>query len=149
MRCYKKKIQFSLLLAAGLIVLALLCALISQIDFSDDSSIFSSEYISGQNAADHAFEAYMEDLFRQEVSSSGLTLHYTLEDPSSHGITQYNTELGSYSAENFRISAALSENISAALKEYDTSALSPENRLTLELLEDTLYNTKASASFLY
>lgn len=149
MRCYKKKIQFSLLLAAGLIVLALLCALISQIDFSDDSSIFSSEYISGQNAADHAFEAYMEDLFRQEVSSSGLTLHYTLEDPSSHGITQYNTELGSYSAENFRISAALSENISAALKEYDTSALSPENRLTLELLEDTLYNTTASASFLY
>lgn len=149
MRCYKKKIQFSLLLAVGLIALALLCTLVSKIDFSDDSSIFSSESISGRSTSDSAFEAYMEDLFRQEVSASALTLHYTLEDPSSCSITQYSTELGLYSAENFRISAALAENISAALTEYDIGSLSPKNQLTLEILKDSLYNTTASASFLY
>lgn len=149
MRCYKKKIRFSLLLAAGLIALALLCALVSKINSSDDSSIFFSESIRSRSTADSAFEAYLEDLFRQEVSSSALTLHYTLEDPSACNITQYNTELGTYSADNFRISAALAENISAALAEYDINTLTPENQLTLELLKDSLYNTAVSASFLY
>ena len=137
LRRFKSKIQFSLLLAAALIFAALLCALISQADFSDDedASVSLTESVSGQDSEDQAFEACMEDLFRQEVSASGLTLHYTLEDPSAYGITQYSTDLGVYSADQPRIAAALAENILSTLKDFHPENLSVSNRLTLDQLK--------------
>ena len=149
MRCLKKKLRFSLLLAASLIILALFCALISKIDFSDDTSVSPSESLTGQSASDAAFDAYTKDLFREEAAASALTLHYILEDPSAYDISNYNTSLGIYSADNFRISAALAENISSALRQFDPETLSVSNRLTLELLEDSLRSTAEAASFLY
>ena len=146
----KKKICFSLLLAAGLLILALMCTLISEIDFSsDDASILFSDSSTGENETDKAFEAYTEDLFRQEVSANGLTLHYTLDDPAAYDITSYNTDLGSFSAESLDVSAALSENISAALEEFNVENLSTENRFTLEILKDTLAGSMTAASFPY
>lgn len=146
----KKKICFSLLVAAGLLILALMCTLISEIDFSsDDTSIFFTDSVTGESNTDKAFEAYTEDLFRQEVSANGLTLHYTLEDPAAYDITSYSTDLGSFSAESLRISAALSENISAALEEFNTDSLSTENRFTLEILKDTMAGQVTAASFPY
>ncbi len=146
---FKRKICLPLLLAAGLLILALICALVSEIDFSDDASLFFSDSATGKSEADKAFEAYTEDLFRQEVSANGLTLHYTLEDPAAYDITSYSTDLGSFSVESLRISAALSENISAALEEFNTENLSTENRFTLEILKDTLSGSIAAAAFPY
>ena len=48
LRRFKSKIQFSLLLAAALIFAALLCALISQADFSDDEDASVSLTESGR-----------------------------------------------------------------------------------------------------
>lgn len=151
LRRFKSKIQFSLLLAAALIFAALLCALISQADFSDDedASVSLTESVSGQDSEDQAFEACMEDLFRQEVSASGLTLHYTLEDPSAYGITQYSTDLGVYSADQPRIAAALAENILSTLKDFHPENLSVSNRLTLDQLKYSLQQTADGASFAY
>lgn len=99
--------------------------------------------------ADEQFGAYTDELFRREVSANPLTLHYTLKSPADFGIVDYSTEFCAYSAENVRISAALAENISAALNDFDEDSLATENRLTRDVLLNALQDTIAAAEFPY
>ena len=46
------------------------------------------------------FEEFALDLFRDEITENTLNLHYTLEDPSSYGISDYPLTLGEFSGEN-------------------------------------------------
>ncbi|MCD7982223.1 MAG: DUF885 domain-containing protein [Clostridiales bacterium] len=101
------------------------------------------------STADVQFTDYTTALFRQEVSASPLTLHYTLKSPEAYGITEYSTDPGTYSENNFRISAALAENVTAALLAFDPDSLSTENRLTLDVLLDAMRETADAASFPY
>ena len=59
---------------------------------SDDSASQPDE--AALAAAREAFDQYTENLFKQEASQSLLTLHYTLADPESYGITDYDRTLG-------------------------------------------------------
>ena len=101
------------------------------------------------SSADVQFTDYTMELFRQEVSANPFTLRYTLKSPEVYGITEYSTDPGTYSAENVCISAALAENVTAALLEFDPDALSSENRLTLDVLLDSMQETVQAASFPY
>ena len=65
---------------------------------SDDSASQPDE--AALAAAREAFDQYTENLFKQEASQSLLTLHYTLADPESYGITDYDRTLGTASAED-------------------------------------------------
>lgn len=146
-----KKIRFSLFLSMCLIFLAILCALINKCDFSDeDKNIFTSESEDVQIlSSDEEFESYVNDLFRQEASASALSLHYTLENPENYDIFEYNTDLGEYSIETSRISAALAENIRSSLEKFNRDSLSVENQLTLDILTDALETTIVAATFPY
>lgn len=148
--CMKSK-RLSLIIAMCLVFLAILCTLISKCGlFNQDEDTFLSEAEDVQVlTADEEFETYMDDLFRQEISASALSLHYTLEHPENYDILEYNTDLGEYSAETFRISAALAESIRSYLECFDKDLLSVENQLTLEILENALETTITAASFPY
>lgn len=98
---------------------------------------------------DEPFRTYIDALFCEEIAASPLSLHYTLKSPGDYGISSYSTDLGSYSAEDLSVSAALAESVIAALREYDADMLSVENRLTRDVLLDSLENTVAAASFPY
>ncbi|MCD8230879.1 MAG: DUF885 domain-containing protein [Clostridiales bacterium] len=101
------------------------------------------------STADQTFTDYTYDLFREEVAASPLTLHYTLENPENYGITSYNSSLGIYSAENTVISAALAESVLSVLQEFAADTLSVENRITRDILSDSLETAITAAGFPY
>lgn len=102
----------------------------------------------GQDA-NRRFEAYTEALFRQEVASNTISLHYTLRDPSAYGIQDTPISLGTCSTDTEEISAA-AENALALLHRHDREKLSEENRLTYDVLESYLeHSLRASAYGLY
>ena len=89
-----------------------------------------SEYPFTENSR---FEAFTEKLFRSEVSGNALSLHYTLADPASRGISTQNISLGTVNTD-FKETAALCAEYEKKLKGFAYSKLSRENQLTLDML---------------
>ena len=46
-----------------------------------------------------AFDQFTLSVFQEEVSSDLISLHYSLKDPETYGITQYDRTFGTYSLE--------------------------------------------------
>ena len=92
------------------------------------------------------FEDYTSDLFRQEVSNNAITLHYTLKVPSDYGISKTPLSLGQVSTDTVAMGAA-AENALSRLKRYDYDALSEDNKLIYQLLEDTFSSAVAMAPY--
>ena len=89
-----------------------------------------SEYPFTENSR---FEALTEKLFRSEVSGNALSLHYTLADPASRGISTQNISLGTVNTD-FEETAALCAEYEKKLKGFAYSKLSRDNQLTLDML---------------
>ena len=161
---FPHRIRFSLCLALFLIGLGIFCAAVCQCADSDtwiaqflnethgtspdtDQNFNSATGQTSNVDTDTAFDAYLTELFKQEASANLLNLHYTLEDPSAYGITEYQTSLGSYTSDSPKKAAAFAENILTTLQQFDSEKLSTENQLALDILNDHLTQTKASADF--
>lgn len=84
------------------------------------------------------------NLFKQEASQSLLTLHYTLADPESYGITDYDRTLGTASAEDTRKDLEEAKQIKADLEAMDTRLLSKDQLLTYTILSSYI-NTLLSS----
>ena len=82
--------------------------------------------------------------FKQEASQSLLTLHYTLADPESYGITDYDRTLGTASAEDTRKDLEEAKQIKADLEAMDTRLLSKDQLLTYTILSSYI-NTLLSS----
>ena len=109
---------------------------------SDDSASQPDE--AALAAAREAFDQYTENLFKQEASQSLLTLHYTLADPESYGITDYDRTLGTASAEDTRKDLEEAKQIKADLEAMDTRLLSKDQLLTYTILSSYI-NTLLSS----
>lgn len=92
------------------------------------------------------FEAYTKELFCQEVSANTISLHYTLKDPSAFGITDAPITFGACT-DNVAAICASSENALALLESFDRNRLSKENRLTYDILEDSLTTAHSLAPY--
>ena len=94
--------------------------------------------------AREAFDQYTEDLFKQEAAQSLLTLHYTLADPESYGITDYDRTLGTASAEDAKHDIEELKQIRSDLDQMDSRLLSKDQLLTYTILSSYV-NTLLSA----
>lgn len=92
------------------------------------------------------FEKYTSELFCQEVTSSTISLHYTLKEPDSFGIHDSPVSMGLVSTDTGAMCAS-AENALALLHSYDRSKLSGENQLTYDVLEYSLGTTLKEASY--
>ena len=90
--------------------------------------------------ADEQFEAFTDTLFQEEVNSNSITLHYTLQNPDSYGISNPIISFGNYSFSSSDVSAAAENNL-ARLKDIPYAELSPSNQTIWKLLEDSFSNT--------
>lgn len=81
------------------------------------------------------FETFTEDLFRSEVCSSTINLHYTLAEPASCDISEYPITFGSVACKDTAAYQALLENHAAILSSFQKDKLSKTNQLTLSILE--------------
>ena len=96
---------------------------------------------------DKDFQAFTRSLFCQEVVSSTITLHYTLQNPSEYGITTAPVTYGNFPKDP-DLSLASIENCQAALHKFQSSTLSDENRLTYEILDSYLDTSSEMAKYL-
>ena len=119
---------------------ALLClALAFVISLSACAPFFSQD-------ENDAFLTFTADLFRQEVSSSAITLHYTLKHPEKYGIENAPVTLGAYTSDQTALSASC-ENSLAVLDSFRRQKLTRENRLTYDVLRRYLTESLEAVSF--
>lgn len=83
--------------------------------------------------ANTAFRNFTLSLFRQEVASSTINLHYSLQEPEKYGIIETPVTFGSMDL-NERAARASLENIESALHKFSYNTLSAENQLTYDIL---------------
>lgn len=82
------------------------------------------------------FEAYTDEVFKENVVQNTINLHYTLAYPENFGITDYEVTLGSCSLESMEESYADLEEMQKKLEGFKRSALNPQQRLTWDILTD-------------
>ena len=93
-----------------------------------------------------SFQNFTDYLFCQELSTNTLNLHYTLKNPENYPINTSDISLGTYKTDAVDSAAAL-ENCLAALKNYNYSELSSENKLTYDILKYHLETSLAGTPY--
>ena len=88
------------------------------------------------------FQTFTEKLFRSEVCSNTLTLHYTLAHPEKKGIRKPEATLGTALSDPAK-TTSLCQEYEKELKSFAYSKLSEENRLTCDMLL-LYFHTRAS-----
>ncbi len=77
------------------------------------------------------FEAFTQEVFRNEVSGSSLTLHYSLAHPEKQGIRRKATSLGTIPTD-MQNTYKVCQQYEDKLKAFRYSHLSTENQMTLD-----------------
>ncbi len=90
----------------------------------------------GSQTDPEAFEAYVEELFKEDIVQNTINLHYTLAYPENYGIEEYEPTLGSFSMEDFEKTVKEQEEIRKKLLSFDRGSLPKEQRITYDVLLD-------------
>ena len=87
--------------------------------------------------ADQAFSKYTSSLFRQEISGNTITLHYTLKNPENYGINNTPISYGQCTTDPGLVRSSVDAE-RTRLQSHNRNALSKDNRLTYDVLDDYL-----------
>lgn len=109
-----------------------------------DNASSGSSLNSAQNAA---FDEFLLQLFRSEITQNTINLHFSLSSPASYGITDIPISLGGISGQAAEQNRAALENTVAALKHFDTEKLSKTQKLTYDILSDYLSMEQKGTDF--
>ena len=101
------------------------------------------------HSENETFTAFTEDLFRSQIASDTLTLHYTLANPAAYEISELSASLPLYSEESRVLSAAALENVRETLHAFSRESLSAENQLTYDILTCQIQKELTLASYTY
>lgn len=82
------------------------------------------------------FDAYIDQLFKEDITANTINLHYTLAYPENYGITDYEVTLGSYSTEEIGEAYQELEEMKKELLKFNSSKLTDDQRLTYDILLD-------------
>lgn len=110
----------------------------SENGISGDSSVPSAD----QTSVQAAFDTFTDEIFREELEGSGITLHYLLRDPEALGISEENPELGKCSLEELKQVSADIRELSDRLHEFDPALLTADQLFTYRVLDDYLETEK-------
>lgn len=95
-----------------------------------------------------AFDSFTDELFVKKVQEDGITLNYTLSKPEDYGITDVEPTLGEFGVDASKQAIAEAENINQRLDKFDYSALTKEQQLTYDILEDYYHISDNEEDFL-
>ncbi len=101
---------------------------------ADSSESEYEIYHQGSSQARESFEELCGQLFREQLSSSFLTLHYTLLNPEDYGITDYEKSFGDFSLDNMRAERQKQKALHSAFAQIDPELLDQEQQLTYRIL---------------
>ncbi len=94
------------------------------------------------------FQSFTQTMFQKEITASTLTLHYTLENPTDYGITDYQVTYGN--TENISLvsdGSPSTQQYLQMLSEISYSDLSLQNQITYDVLLLSLENEKKAETF--
>ncbi|MHB8128194.1 MAG: DUF885 domain-containing protein [Mobilitalea sp.] len=97
----------------------------------------------------NSFDIFMNDLFVQEVQTDTLSLNYSLANPEKYGIGYKETTLGDYSAQHMTVDLSLSENYLNRLLAFDYEKLTPEQKLTYDIVKSYFETDINFGDFMY
>lgn len=96
-----------------------------------------------------AFDQFTRELFCKEIADSTLNLHFTVEDPASYGISQTTPTLGSFGMDETRQAGKNARSYLKELKTFSYEKLSENQKLTWDILENTLSLDAQASDFPY
>ena len=112
-------------------------------------SIIYAAILSPAGKSTGSFSEFCTTLFREEMKSNTMHLHFTLKDPKAAGIDSYEITLGSLSGDSPHNQARQLKKLSEELKKYSHRSLKGKDRLTCRLLSDYISRQQNLAAYPY
>lgn len=112
-------------------------------------SIIYAAILSPAGKSTGSFSEFCTTLFREEMKSNTMNLHFTLKDPKAAGIDSYEITLGSLSGDSPHNQARQLKKLSEELKKYSHRSLKGKDRLTCRLLSDYISRQQNRAAYPY
>ena len=112
-------------------------------------SIIYAAILSPAGKSTGSFSDFCTTLFREEMKSNTMNLHFTLKDPKAAGIDSYEITLGSLSGDSPHNQARQLKKLSEELKKYSHRSLKGKDRLTCWLLSDYISRQQNLAAYPY
>lgn len=112
-------------------------------------SIIYAAILSPAGKSTGSFSEFCTTLFREEMKSNTMNLHFTLKDPKAAGIDSYEITLGSLSGDSPHNQARQLKKLSEELKKYSHRSLGEKERLTCRLLSDYISRQQNLAAYPY
>lgn len=97
------------------------------------------------------FEAFLDELFIEEITDNTISLHYALKDPAAYGIADMEPTFGDLSLDESALAASLAETeaLYEKLAAFDYDTLSAKQQVTYDVLKQTLSLTLKNTDFIY
>lgn len=112
-------------------------------------SIIYAAILSPAGKSTGSFSEFCTTLFREEMKSNTMNLHFTLKDPKAAGIDSYEITLGSLSGDSPHNQTRQLKKLSEELKKYSHRSLKGKDRLTCRLLSDYISRQQNLAAYPY
>lgn len=140
----RKGLQSLLALLLATAMLFTGCSLPQKEEKKDSATLAAEENVQA------SFDAFLDELFVEELQDNILNLHYTVAEPEKYGITEYKCSLGDFSEENYLKSEQEAAEELEKLKEFDYDSLTKEQQNTYDLVEELLeLNANSTGFYLY
>ena len=91
-----------------------------------------------------AFDQITADLFRDEISDSGISFHFSIADPASRGINTVPLTLGDFSLDKMKQGTKDLQEVKKKLESFNPRKLTADQRLTYQILYSYV-NTELSS----
>lgn len=101
----------------------------------------------GNVKTQEAFSEYTDQIFRSEVSSNTLNMHYCLAYPEDYGITEYTVGYGSISQASGVEASVLLENWQSRLEDFKKKDLTVSQQMTYDIMEDYIKKELPAADY--
>lgn len=112
-----------------------------------NSNVVSSSAVKSTDEKD--FRSFLYQIFKNEVTTNTLNLHYTLADPDSAKINDYPITFGDLSHDSEAAQLAAIENLKNELNRFDPSSMSTSSQLTYDILKDYINRKLDLAPYYY
>ena len=112
-------------------------------------SIIYAAILSPAGKSTGSFSEFCTTLFREEMKSNTMNLHFTLKDTKAAGIDSYEITLGSLSGDSPHNQARQLKKLSEELKKYSHRSLKGKDRLTCRLLSDYISRQQNLTAYPY
>lgn len=125
-----KKLSFLVVCSLTISIFLTACSPLQTPPKQSPSSAVSS------NSAEvrQSFEEFTDKIARELISSSGISLHFTLKNPANYGITEPVTSIGDYSIETAKSYKQQLNTWLTELKAFNRTALTKEEQLTYDIM---------------